>query len=160
MRKRFCELEPRVLEAANSGVWEPSLSRHLDECPSCSEVALVAGFMNEADAELAAVPLPDAELVWWKAQLKARRAAAEKATQPIAVVEKLACAGGGLALIVVLAVVWPSIRGWAELVFSNWAMGSQAAPIVAIGLASMVVFGAVSVLLAVGLGLYFAWSDR
>lgn len=160
MTKRFCELEPRVLEAANRGAWEPFLQRHLDECPSCSEVALVAGFMNEAHAGLDAAPLPDAELVWWKAQLKARRAAAEKATQPIATMEKLACAGACLALVVVLAVLWPFVRSWGAWVSSHWTLDPQAAPVLALGLASMAAVGAVFVLFAVGVGLYLAWSDR
>lgn len=160
MSKQFCDLEPQVLEAANSASWEPSLRRHLDECPSCSDVALVAAFMKEADAEVADAAVPEGELVWWKAQLKARRAAAEKATRPIAVMEKLAFAGAGLALVVALAVLWPFVRSWGDWVSSNWSTGSQAAPVLAIGLASMVGLGAVLVLFALGMGLYFAWSDR
>ena len=160
MIKRFCEQEPRVLEAATSGQWKPALRRHLEECSACAEVALVASFMNEAEADPAEARLPDAELVWWKAQLKARRAAAERATQPIAMVEKAACAGGGLALIAVLAVLWPYVQAWGDWAFSNWMEGSQAAPFVAVGLLSMFAVGVVSVLFAVGVGLYFAWSDR
>ena len=160
MRKRFCEQEPRVLEAATSGRWDTALRRHLEECSACAEVALVAGFMNEAEADMAEARLPDAELVWWKAQLKARRAATERATQPIAVVEKAACAGGGLALIAVLAFLWPSVQAWGDWVFSNWMEGSRTAPALAVGLLSMFVVGVVSVLFAVGIGLYFAWSDR
>jgi hypothetical protein len=160
MRKRFCAQEPRVLEAATSGKWEAALRRHLDECPACSEVALVASFMNEAEADPAEARLPDAELVWWKAQLKARRAAVDRASQPIAMVEKAACAGGGLALITVLAFLWPYVQAWGELMFANWTEGSQVAPILALGLFSMLVVGVVSVLFAVGVGLYFAWSDR
>jgi hypothetical protein len=160
MRKRFCEQEPRVLEAATSGQWEPALRQHLEACPACAEVALVASFMNEAEADPAEARLPDAELVWWKAQLKARRSAAERATQPIALVEKAACAGGGLALIAVLAFLWPSLQAWGDLVFANWMEGSQVAPVLALGLFSVLVLGVVSVLFAVGVGLYFAWSDR
>jgi hypothetical protein len=160
MRKRFCEQEPRVLEAATGGQWEAALRQHLNECPACAEVALVASFMNEAEADAAEARLPDAELVWWKAQLKARRAAADRASQPIALVEKAACAGGGLALIAALAFLWPYVQAWGDLVFANWMEGSQVAPVLALGLFSMLVVGVVSVLFAVGVGLYFAWSDR
>jgi hypothetical protein len=160
MRQRFCDEEMRVLEAATSGRWEPALQRHLEECPACSEVALVAGFMNATEADAAEARLPDAELVWWKAQLKARRAAAEKATQPIAMAEKVACAGGGLALIAVLAFLWPYLHAWGDWVFSNWMEGSQATPALALGVLAMFAVGVVSVLFAVGVGLYFAWSDR
>jgi hypothetical protein len=160
MRQRFCEQEPRVLEAATSGRWEPGLRQHLEQCPACAEVALVASFMKEAEADPAEARLPDAELVWWKAQLKARRAATEKATRPIAMAEKAACAGGGLALIAVLAFLWPSVQSWGDWMFSNWMEGSRVAPVLAVGLASMFAAGVVSVLFAVGVGLYFAWSDR
>jgi hypothetical protein len=160
MRKRFCEHEPRVLEAATAGSWEPALRAHLEQCPPCAEVALVAGFMNATEAGTAGVHLPDAELVWWKAQLRARRAAAEQATRPIALVEKVACAGGGLALIAVLAFLWPYVQAWREWVLSNWMAGSQAAPLLAAGLLSMFALGVISVLFAVGVGIYFAWSDR
>jgi hypothetical protein len=149
-----------VLEAATSGGWEPALRRHLDECPACAEVALVAAVMNEAEADLTEARLPDAEFVWWKAQVKLRRAAAEKATRPIAVAEKVACAGGGLTLVAVLAFLWPAVRAWADSAASSWVQGSQAAPEVAIGLMSMFAVGLVSVLFAVGIGVYFAWSDR
>jgi hypothetical protein len=160
MRRRFCELEPRVLEAATSGCWQPELRRHTEHCPACAEVALVAGFMNAAEAETGDARLPDAELVWWKAQLKARRAAAEKATRPIVMAEKAACTGGGLALIAVLAFLWPYVQAWGDWVISNWMEGTQLEPMVAVGLLSMFAVGVVSVLFAVGVGLYFAWSDR
>jgi hypothetical protein len=160
MSKRFCDQELNVLAAATSGNWQPDLRRHLDECPACAEVALVAGFMNEAEVSFAEARLPDAELVWWKAQLKARRAAAERATQPIAVAEKVACASGGLALVAILAFLWPSVLAWADSAAASWVQGSQAAPVLAIGLLSMLAVGFLSVLFAVGVGLYFAWSDR
>jgi hypothetical protein len=160
MSKRFCEQETTVLAAATSGTWDPALRRHLDDCPACAEVALVAGYMQEAEADFAEAHLPDAEFVWWKAQLKARRAATEKATRPIAVAERVACTGGGLALVAVLAFLWPSVQGWADSIASSWVQGSQAAPALAVAVASMFVAGLVSVLFAVGIGLYFAWSDR
>ena len=160
MRKRFCELETTVLAAATSGNWDAALRSHLESCPCCAEVALVAGFMNEAEAGFAEARVPDAELVWWKAQLKARRAAAERAMQPIAVVEKVACAGGGLTLVAVLAFLWPSIQLWGNWILSNWTQGSQAAPWLAAGILSMFLAGAISVLFAIGVGLYFTWSDR
>ena len=124
-------------------------------------MALVAGVLKrEAAAGMAEARLPDAELVWWKAQLRARRAAAEKATQPIALAERAACIGGGLALVAVLGFLWPFLRSWADWVALNWMDGPQATPLLAIGLLSMFAAGIVSVVFAIGIGLYFAWSDR
>ena len=61
MSKRFCEQEVTVLNAAASGSWDPALRRHLEECAACAEVALVAGFMQEAEADYAQAHLPDAD---------------------------------------------------------------------------------------------------
>jgi hypothetical protein len=155
-----CELETRVLDAAASGRWDPALLRHLDECSACADLALAAGVMKREALAGTEPDVPDAELVWWKAQVRARRDAAEKATRPIAVAEKTACIGGGLALVVVLAFLWPYLQSWGDWMISNWRHESQAAPLVAVGLLSMLFAGFVSVLLAVGLGLYYVWSDR
>jgi len=37
-------------------------------------------------------PLPDADAIWWRAQLRRSMAAGERATRPIRLVEQLACA--------------------------------------------------------------------
>ncbi len=160
MSKRFCEYEPRVLAAATSGSWGRELLEHMERCPACAEVALVAGFMNAAEAEPSEARLPDGELVWWKAQLRARHAAAEQATRPIALAEKVACAAGGLAMIAILAFLWPTVEVWGDWMLASWAIGQRDEPALAFGLLSIFVVGVVSVLCAVGVGLYFAWSDR
>ena len=61
----------------------------------------------QAKAEMA---LPTAGLVWWKAQMRARREAADQAAQPIAIVEGLAWVSGVLCL--VGTAIWQ--RRWIE----------------------------------------------
>jgi len=94
-----CSNEQAVTELVQSGRWpeacDAALRGHVENCETCSEVLLVAGLLQEANSSLlAGVKLPDAGLVWWKAQLRARREAAELATRPIALAEKFALACG------------------------------------------------------------------
>ncbi len=50
-------------------------------------------------------PLPDAETIWWRAQLRQRLVAEERATRPIRIAEQLACSVCILAAAVVAAVL-------------------------------------------------------
>jgi hypothetical protein len=56
--------------------------------------------------------LPSAGLVWWKAQLAARRAAQQRAAEPIVLVERVTYALGMLAAIGLGVWQWPRIIGW------------------------------------------------
>lgn len=105
-----------MLEAVRSGRsagdWDEPLRAHVAGCAGCRDVVLVAQFLHE-ERECAATEarLPDAGLVWWKAQLLARRAAVERAIRPIALAEKLAGAGS-LALVVAGIVLnWSYVLG-------------------------------------------------
>ncbi len=113
MKPHECENESRVIEAVRSGRWDADLRRHAALCQSCADAALAARVLNEMRAfDDAEHRIRDAGFVWWKAQLLAKQAAGERATQPINFVERLAC------LCVVLSVAaacfwqWPVIRAW------------------------------------------------
>ena len=87
MRVPQCEKEQAVTELLQTGRWpdacDAALRSHVESCAVCSEVVLVAGLLQEANSSLLAeVKLPDAGLVWWKAQLRARREAAELRDPP------------------------------------------------------------------------------
>ncbi len=109
MRVPQCENEPAVTELLQSGRWpeacDAPLRSHVESCAVCSEVVRVARLLQEANSSLLAeVKLPDAGLVWWKAQLRARREAAELATRPIALAERFALACGMAVLLAFM--VW------------------------------------------------------
>jgi hypothetical protein len=112
-----CHREQEVLDAVRSGRWSgpwgEEVRKHAAGCAVCAEVALVAeAMLQEHDLAQSDVRLPSAGLVWWKAQLAARRAAEERATQPITLVERFAQA---LALISVVGLAlwqWPRISSW------------------------------------------------
>ncbi len=121
MTPMVCEKEQQVLGAVRSGRWDDEsnspLRLHAASCPACADVALVAQFLHQdIDRAGTQARLPEAGLVWWKAQLLARRAAAERATQPIALVERVACAWGLLSLLGVAVWRWPEIGVWVKRV--------------------------------------------
>ncbi len=123
MSVSHCEKEQAILAAAQSGRWEDELHAHAAACPVCADVVLVAQFMQnlveEAGAEAA---LPDAGRIWWKAQLLAKQAAVERATLPIAIVEKIAYACAALALAGGVVWTWPLMSNWLAQVRTAWTL--------------------------------------
>ena len=113
MKPFECEKESLVIEAVRSGSWDADLREHADQCDSCSDALVVARVLNEMrGVDLAEARIPDAGLMWWKAQLVAKRTAAERATQPISFVERFAYVCGVLCFIGVCVWQWGAIRAW------------------------------------------------
>jgi len=107
-----CEREPEVLEAVQSGRLA-ELRTHLEACPTCADLVVVLESMQK-DGELAAAEMriPSAGLVWFKAQLRARREATAEALKPVSVAEKVAYASVLAGLIAALAWEWPQFGKW------------------------------------------------
>lgn len=88
MNEHYCEKEQQVAASLRCGLCPPELREHARQCPVCSEVMLVAEFLREetnlAQHELST--LPDAALVWRRAQALAREKALVRATLPIRIV--------------------------------------------------------------------------
>ena len=112
-----CEKEQAIYEALTEGRLDDSLEAHMKTCPVCSDIAVVTSFLQK-EARTARVEaretLPSPDLIWWKAQMLSRRDAAERATRPIAVFEKVAFAAGALGLLGIATWNWNTIRGWLE----------------------------------------------
>ncbi len=69
MRGRECTEEPRILAAVRSGDEDPFVAEHLAGCPSCRELAEVAGWLRQlAHASDEGHDLPAPAEIWWKAQ--------------------------------------------------------------------------------------------
>ena len=71
----------------------------VEGCPSCTEIAAVAqAFSDDRNALLRDAQVPSSAIVWWRAQMRSRREAAEAAAQPITWAQGLAvaCAVGVL----------------------------------------------------------------
>lgn len=95
--------------------------RMVDGCPSCAQIAAIAqAFTDDRNALMRDAPVPSSAIVWWRAQRRSRREAAETATQPITWVQGLifACAAG--LLVAAAGFVSPTFMKALE-----WAMGTS-----------------------------------
>ncbi len=117
MKVGRCEREAAALEAVRAGRWpdacEAELRAHIAECAICSEVVMVAELMGEDDAVARAeARLPAAGLLWWKAQIRARRRAAERAAEPINLIVSVT------AVAVILSLV--AFAAWQRSHIADW----------------------------------------
>ena len=83
-----CPREKDVRHLVLRGQWpqaaEADLRAHVAACRACSEVALVMQTFRAARAETAgAASAAPAGVIWWRAQLRRRKAAMEKIEKPI-----------------------------------------------------------------------------
>jgi hypothetical protein len=95
-----CEFESDVLAAALQSRFpelvDPDLRVHVAGCTICSDIVAIASAMDDARDEMRQTMLPESGRVWWLAQVRARREAAEAAGRPMtaAHVIAFACAVG------------------------------------------------------------------
>ncbi|HEV3510123.1 MAG TPA: hypothetical protein VGS05_00375 [Candidatus Sulfotelmatobacter sp.] len=90
-----CCYEKEVVQALKSGHWPdgctPDLRAHVAACASCGDLVLVTEAFQQARRESAhELPSGSPGLLWWRAQLRRRNAAAEKITRPITIAETFA----------------------------------------------------------------------
>jgi hypothetical protein len=132
MKPIECELESEVLAAVLQGLWptgvDDSLRNHVAACGICADVAAIAGAIdNDREEMRARAAVPDSGRVWWLAQMRARREAAQAAGRPITVAQVIAfaCAMGLLGACFGATSAWfqSSLR---RTVSSLGALGSQA----------------------------------
>ncbi len=96
-----CEFESEVLAAVLQSRWpertDAGLQAHVAGCKICSDVAAVAGVIENAREDMRAeVVVPDSGRVWWLARVRARREAEKAAARPITATQLIAgaCAVG------------------------------------------------------------------
>ena len=97
MSRVECPYEVDVLSAVYTNRWperaEPELRAHVAECAICADVVAVAPLIEEDyERARARARLPDAGLIWWRAQLQARADAARTAVRPITVAQAVGLA--------------------------------------------------------------------
>ncbi len=90
-----CEFESEVLAAVLQSRWphrvDAQLRAHAAACQICSDVATIAGAIEDSRQDTSArAVIPNSGRVWWLAQLRARREAAEAATRPMTAVQVVA----------------------------------------------------------------------
>lgn len=112
-----CVREQELLDALASSRWpekcEPGLRAHVDGCALCSDTLAVAlPLLLDGEAAYASAHVPSPGIVWWRAQLRARREAERVASRPITVVQAIAFVCG--------AALLASISYWASPTLPNW----------------------------------------
>ncbi|HEY1677023.1 MAG TPA: hypothetical protein VGG04_04905 [Candidatus Sulfotelmatobacter sp.] len=90
MTFRSCAYEKEVGQALKDGHWPegcaPELRVHVGACASCSDFVLVTRSFQHAKREsLQESPAGSPGLLWWRAQLRRRNAAAERVSRPITI---------------------------------------------------------------------------
>jgi hypothetical protein len=160
MNSTPCDREEELAEAIRMERWPTGapaeLRNHVAGCPDCAELSLITGYLRQEGklAQSEAV-LPDSGFVWWKARLLARRAAAERATRPVVIAERVGLIAGALAAAGLAAWQWPLIRE--SLAFSNLSISFPFHPGAWLGFLAASLAGTVVV---AGIGLYLISSER
>jgi hypothetical protein len=151
VRNAECLREHELLDALQTSQWpdacDASLREHVEGCRSCSELlAVVAPLLEEQAMLVQEAAVPSSAIVWWRAQMRSRREAAEEAGRPISFVQgiSLACAAGLLATALGLfaptfqrSFVWlTDVISWPGLSFAA-AAETLASPIVLAAIAAV-----------------------
>jgi len=142
-----CSEEGVIARAIRSGEWNESLEAHARECETCRSVRQAAQWMQAlAPASLLEAGeqtnLPDPQVLWLRAQISERQAAAERVHRSLQWVEvacaMVICAGLGVWLVWDWGEVggaigdgmnWALFESWPALWNSLYAYGPVNAPI-------------------------------
>jgi len=119
-----CACERDVLDLVAIGQWpsraDETLRAHVATCATCAEVAAVAAavreWADEAD-DTDPVKVPDASVVWYRAQVRAREEATRRASRPVLVAQLVAlvavvCAAVWIGPELSLSLSMPDLSGW------------------------------------------------
>lgn len=147
-----CPREQEVIEAVTARRLGDELRMHVERCALCRDTADVARAMfDEQDDTWTEAVVPAADVVWLRAQMRARAEAARFASRPVVVVQAIgiACAAGAVAGVIGTIAWW--LRSWA-----TWL--SSAATVVATAQSSldMAALATRGILLALGVWLVLA----
>jgi hypothetical protein len=169
MHSAECPRENELLDALQSSRWpaacETSLREHVQTCRACTQLlSVVDALLADHRGLVQQASVPSSAVVWWRAQMRSRREAAERAAQPISFVQgiALACAAGLLAT--ALGVFVPTFRrlaAWIAQQAGSWSGLSM--PLVSDPLANPIVLAAIAALglcaLVLPLALYFTLHE-
>lgn len=78
-----CKYEPEVIRALRSGPLGQKLYAHVTGCAECSDVMVVAQFLEREADSMGEISIPDADTVWRRALSRSRAEAAARAVRPI-----------------------------------------------------------------------------
>jgi hypothetical protein len=115
-----CAFEAAVHAARRSGRWEPELLEHLRECPVCTEVSEVSGWIQGLGPQPNAPALPDPDVIWVRARISASADAAARALR-VATLRKtlrygVPCAAAAWLLLDWMQTEGVGLRSWAQAI--------------------------------------------
>lgn len=165
-----CPRERELLDALQASRWpaacDAQLQTHVATCGSCTDLlAVVAPLLDEQRALTREAAVPSSAIIWWRAQLRFKREAMERASQPLTFVQgvAIACAAGLLATL--LGMFVPTFRRslvWfteASLPLPSVSLAAIENPLLAnpIVIAALAALGLCALVLPVAL--YFAFHE-
>ena len=123
-----CPHEPDVIDALTTTQWpeqcSDELQAHVAACDNCRTLVAALTPLGEAWLDTrAAAHIPASGMVWWRAQMRARREAARAAARPMTIVQAIAALAGLALLVTTLALLSPwviaSFSGSASLLLGT-----------------------------------------
>lgn len=114
-----CVREQDVLDAIASHRWperaNDDLRQHVASCAICADlVEVVRPLLDEGEHATEEARLPPANVVWWRAQIRARNEAARAATWPLTLAHGAAVASVVAVAIGLAITAWARLDGWRE----------------------------------------------
>lgn len=99
-----CTREATVLAALGGGFMPEELEAHVRSCPVCQDAKLVWDYLANCAASEAETEIAPAGVIWWRAQLANKRAAAERSVASISIMQKIS--------LVIAAITAVAIGAW------------------------------------------------
>jgi hypothetical protein len=128
----------RAGRRADSDSERSELTGHAEGCEVCRELLLVASAVREdGEHQLAAVQVPPAGQVWWRAAIRSRLDAARAAERPITWAHGVAgaCMAGFAAG--VIGIAWPTVERGLGWLGDRWSIAPAAVPMTELTAAMM-----------------------
>jgi len=156
-----CPREQEVIDALTTMQWpercDTELQAHVAACEGCRDlVGTVAPLGDAWQDTRAEAHVPASGMVWWRAQLRARREATRAAARPITVVQAIAGLAGLVFIVGTLAWLSP----WVAATFTgSFSMVSGALPEVRAAASSWAVTAAIAFLALTSLVVYLAVAE-
>ncbi len=111
MEYKGCPHEKEIAQATRTGEWKPDLTLHRQQCPICVEVFQVAGSVQTLlTLPESTRPLPDPDLIWFRAQLMKLQSAEARILRPLLVADISASVTSVATVALLFTWHWPKIQ--------------------------------------------------
>jgi hypothetical protein len=103
------------MDAMRRGALSPELERHVAQCANCGDALAIAQFLAEPDEPVSDVPAWG--LIYWRAEIRARREQSERALRPMQQMQIAA-----IVAMLVIAIVAGAVSGntWVPLAAASF----------------------------------------